>query len=154
MLFLACSASALVGHGDNARVLQGVTKANCPSPSIWIVRFPSNRFALFFQFIMNLLLGRAVKAPLILPHTPCSFVPLIPHRPVIFGHDDATAHGGSHDDNFEGGFQPRPDHHPSSVEGHTGRVSVSVASEGYGEIAARSRLHDKSPPTAPSNPYC
>src|SRR6476660_3745767 len=97
MLFMACSASALVCHRENARVLQGVTKANCPSPSRWIVRLPSNRFALFFQFIVNLLLVCAIQAPLILPHTPRSFVPLIPHRHVVLGHDNTTAHGGSPD---------------------------------------------------------
>src|SRR4029077_7838205 len=116
MLFLACSASALVGHRENARVLQGVTKANCPSPSRWTVRLPSNLLAWFFQFIVNLLLACAVQAPLILPNTPSSFVPLIPDRHVIFGNDDATAHGGSHDDHFEDGFQPMPHCHSSSIE--------------------------------------
>ena len=33
MLFLACSASTFVGQRENARVLQGVTRANRPSPS-------------------------------------------------------------------------------------------------------------------------
>jgi len=116
MLFFACSASALVGHRVNARVLHGVTKANCPSPSRWTVRLPRSRFALFVQFIMNLLLGCTVQAPVILPNTLSFFVPSIPDRPVVLGHDKATAHGGSHDDTFENDLQPMPHCHASSIE--------------------------------------
>jgi hypothetical protein len=32
--------------------------------------------------------------------TPPSFLPLIPHRHVVFGHRESTIHGGPHDDNF------------------------------------------------------
>jgi hypothetical protein len=60
-------------------------------------------------------LGCAVQALLIRPNIPTSFM-FFPYT----GHDDVTAHDGSHGENFEDGFPPSPRHHSSSIEEESG----------------------------------